>query len=160
MLLILTACDDEPSHQDANQARQSAKVKKKAEVPAEIAEEPKVEKYVYNPIGKRDPFENPLKRNVEVSPESGIPLTPLQKYDLGQFRLIGVIVGKGEPRAMVVAPDGKSFILKKGIKIGKNDGSVIDITTDSVLVKEKYYDFAGEIRTSVQEIKLPKRGGA
>ena len=86
-------------------------------------------------------------------------MTPLQKFDLEQLRLIGVIVGRGEPRAMVISPDGKSFILKKGIKIGKNNGSVYDITTEAVLVNERYFDFTGEVKSRIQEIKLPKQGG-
>ncbi|NIR47969.1 pilus assembly protein PilP, partial [candidate division KSB1 bacterium] len=76
-----------------------------------------------------------------------VPLTPLQKFDLEQLRLIGVIVGRGEPRAMVIAPDGKSFILKKGTKIGKNNGSIVEISTESVLVNEKYFDFTGEVKS-------------
>ena len=118
------------------------------------------QKYVYNPLGKRDPFESPIKEEgAEVVTAEGVPLTPLQKFDLGQLRLIGVIVGRGEPRAMVISPDGKSFILKIGTKVGKNNGVVVSITTNSVEVEEKYFDFAGSIRTGVQEIKLPKREG-
>ena len=115
--------------------------------------------YVYNPAGKRDPFEALVLIKRPIVKE-GEQLTPLQKYDLNQFRLIGVIVGKGIPRAMVVAPDGKSFILKPGVKIGRNDGTVVNITKDEVQVRERFYDFSGAVRTSVQVIQLPKREGA
>lgn len=115
-------------------------------------------KYVYDPLGKRDPFESPLDQIQKPDGEE-VPLTPLQKFDLGQFRLIGIIIGKGEPTAMVLAPDKKSFILKKGIKIGKNDGTILRITPNSVVVEEKIYDFSGEAKSNIQEIQLPKRGG-
>lgn len=124
--------------------------------PAEEVSKPAPPKYRYDPTG-RDPFESLLEVKKPVSPERA--LTPLQKYDIGQLRLIGVIIGKGDPRAMVVAPDGKSYILRKGIKVGKNDGTVIGVTQDAVVVEERYIDFSGEVRTVVQEIMLPKREG-
>ena len=51
-------------------------------------------------------------------------------------------------------------ILKKGIKVGPNEGTVVGITPEAVLVEERYYDFSGEIRKSKQAIQLPKREGA
>lgn len=119
---------------------------------------PPPQRYVYDPSGRRDPFE-PLTMVKKPIAQKNEPLTPLEKFDLAQLRLIGVILGKGEPRAMVVAPDGKSYILKKGVKVGKNDGRVVGIKPDAVLVEERYYDFSGEIRKSVESIQLPKREG-
>lgn len=128
------------------------------DTPREAEAEQEPPRYVYDPKGRRDPFESLLDLKKSVV-DVEVPLTPLQKYDVGQLRLIGMIIGKGEPRAMVIAPDGKSYILKKGVKAGKNDGTVIDITQDAVLVKERYLDFSGEVRTGVQEIMLPQREG-
>jgi type IV pilus assembly protein PilP len=118
------------------------------------------EKYVYSPLGRRDPFQ-PLVavEKLKSTPASETPLTPLQKFDLGQFKLIGVIVGKGESKAMVIAPDGKSYILKRGVAIGKNNGVVREIRPNSVLVKERYEDFTGAVREIDQEIQLPNREG-
>jgi type IV pilus assembly protein PilP len=115
--------------------------------------------YSYDPAGRRDPFEVlvELRKPVIVVDE---PLTPLQQVDLGQLRLIGLIVGKGVPMAMVSAPGGKSYILKKGVKVGRNNGVVIGVDPEGVSVQEKYYDFAGDVRESVQKIELPKREGA
>lgn len=115
--------------------------------------------YVYDPVGRRDPFV-PLietKKPVVVLDE---PLTPLQQVELAQLRLVGVIVGKGEPMAMVNAPGGKSYILKKGVKVGSNNGVVVGVDAEGVSVQEKYYDFVGEVRENVQKIELPKREGA
>jgi type IV pilus assembly protein PilP len=60
---------------------------------------------------------------------------------------------------MIVAPDGKSYILKKGVKLGKNNGVVIEVRREAVLVEERFYDFTGEVRTNIQEIQLPPREG-
>ena len=73
--------------------------------------------------------------------------------------LVGVIVGKGAAKAMVVAPDGKSYVLAKGVKIGKNNGVIIGITSEAVSVREKYYDFSGNVIENIQEIIVPRREG-
>ena len=114
--------------------------------------------YVYDPAGRRDPFVPLLEVKKAISVDEG-PLTPLQTFDVGQLRLAGVVVGHAAPIAMVMAPGGKSYVLKKGDRVGKNHGRVVDITESGVLVKERFYDFAGEIRENLQEISLPKRSG-
>ncbi len=161
LLFSLSGCGKEAPQSEkvvAKTSKSKVGTKKQAlqEKPAEAEKaEPK---YVYEAAGRRDPF-LPLAQIRKPVSESGQPLTPLQKFDLGQFRLIGVIIGRNEPMAMVMAPGGKAYVLKRGIKIGKNAGQVIDIREDTVVIEERFYDFAGEYRTSVQEIQLPKRQG-
>lgn len=141
---------------------QAAKVSKppakQVPTPEVTEEEEKAPEFVYVTEGRRDPFVplSRIRRPIEASDE---PATPLQSYDLNQFRLAGVIVGKGASKAMVIAPDGKSYILSEGVKIGKNSGVVITINSDSVLVQEKYFDFSGNIIENIQEIAVPKREG-
>lgn len=159
--LTLSGCgEDSPQIKQPAVKKIPAKGTSKKQALQKKLEEPeKIEaKYVYEPSGRRDPFLALVKIRKTIS-DSGQPLTPLQKFDLGQFRLIGVIVGRNEPMAMVMAPGGKAYVLKRGIKIGKNAGHVIDIREDAVVVEERFYNFAGEYRTSVQEIQLPKRQG-
>lgn len=120
-------------------------------------------KYVYDPTGRRDPF-IPLvvtakKSAATAAAEQGEAVEPLQKFDLDQLRLVGIIMVKPQPLAMVAAPDGKSYVLKKGVKLGRNNGSVIAITVDAVIVQEQYIDISGDIRTATVEIKLPKKEG-
>ncbi|MDY0269607.1 pilus assembly protein PilP [Trichloromonas sp.] len=115
--------------------------------------------FTYDPAGRRDPFV-PLIEPKKPIATSNEPLTPLQQIELGELRLMGVIVGKGEPMAMVTAPGGKSYILKKGVKVGRNNGVVIGVDSEGISVREKYYDFVGEVRENLQKIQLPKREGA
>jgi len=130
------------------------------QVPAPVAKEAetKEEAFVYVTEGRRDPFVplSRIRRPIEASDE---PATPLQSYDLSQFRLAGVIVGKGASKALVIAPDGKSYILSEGVKIGKNNGVILTISSESVVVEEKYYDFSGNVIENIQEIVVPKRKG-
>jgi type IV pilus assembly protein PilP len=163
-LALLGGCrgEETPAPAPAPAPPQSAApVPAKSEVPPpppEAAPQPAPPKYTYEPSGRRDPFV-PLTEVIKSAAKPEAALTPLQKYDLSELRLIGVIVGKGEPTAMVVAPDGKSYILKKGVKVGKNDGVVVAVKKDVVEVEERYYDFSGDVRKGIQEIKLPKREG-
>jgi len=155
--LLATACEDTPPAPTVPQVAKATVAP--VPVKTDVVDADVTTEYVYNPEGTRDPFSSPLSALVDVG-EKGIPLTPLQRFDLNQLRLIGVIIGKGEPRAMVIAPDNKSFILKKGIKVGKNNGVVVGVTTNSVSVKEEYIDYTGDKQTRIEEIKLPQQGGA
>ncbi|PLX78360.1 MAG: hypothetical protein C0616_14815 [Desulfuromonas sp.] len=162
-ILTLSACGEEPASQAPPQKKQSApqsssaKTQKvKSEAPA--VKKPKKPEYVYDPTGLRDPF-MPLAVLKKQAVDNTEPLTPLQEFDLGQFRLIGVIVGRGEPKAMVVAPDKKSYVVKAGMLIGKSNGKILEINPEGIRIEEKYYDFSGAVRTGVQEIKLPPRQG-
>ncbi len=136
----------------------SAAVADEAAAAETAGEKSASEKYVYDPVGKRDPFQSLMEIRKPVA-KANEPQTPLQKFDLSQLRMVGAIVGMSSPRAMVVAPDGKSYILKIGTKVGKNNGVVVKIMKDKVDVKESFYDFTGEVRTSTQTIELPKREG-
>lgn len=155
----LVGCSEETSTTPQPKATKVRKSPAK-QVPAPVVqeEETRQEAFVYVTDGRRDPFVplSRIRRPIETSNE---PATPLQSYDLSQFRLAGVIVGKGASKAMVIAPDGKSYILSEGVKIGKNSGVVITINSESVLVEEKYYDFSGNVIENIQEIVVPKREG-
>lgn len=114
--------------------------------------------YVYDPAGLRDPFEALVMIRKPIL-DDGKPLTPLQKYDLSQFRLSAVVVGKEEPMAMVVAPGGKAYVLKPGVKIGKNGGVVTKVSPEAVYVEEKYYDFTGKLSATSLEIRFTQKAG-
>lgn len=95
--------------------------------------------FAYNPGGRRDPF-TPLVRREE--PTAVIQTTrrpeelrgPLERYELRQLRLIAVMVVSGDPRAMVAAPDGKSYTVKIDDYIGINGGKVKDIQTRAIAI--------------------------
>lgn len=164
LCVCLAACmeDETPSPRQATNVKsqppaQSVAPPQEAAVEKEVQEE---EEFVYVSEGRRDPFlpltmiKKPVVKVVDEEPQ-----TPLQSYDVAQFKLIGVIVGMGDPKAMVVAPDGKSYVLAKGIKIGKNNGVIVDITSESVSIQETYYDFSGNVIENIQEITVPRREG-
>lgn len=163
LLLQLHGCGGEESQKPQESPPRKIRVKTEkaaheGDASQQVDSAPKEVKYVYDPSDRRDPFEVLVMIKKPVI-EQGVPLTPLQKYDLGQFKLGAVIIGEEGPIAMVVAPGGKSYVIKKGDKIGKNGGVITEMTLEAILVEEKYYDFAGELKRARQEIRLAKKAG-
>lgn len=96
-----------------------------------------VSDFSYSPLGRRDPFKPLINKKTKVTeiPKPKRPAKikgPLEKFELGQFRLMAIISVKGAPRAMVKAPDGSSYTVKIDDYIGLNDGKVKRIETKKV----------------------------
>ena len=89
--------------------------------------------FAYSPKGRRDPFKPLIQEKtgtIKKSTGRAEKLKgPLEKFELSQYRLIALMVVKGVPRAMVKAPDGKSYTVKIGEYIGLNGGIVKNIET-------------------------------
>jgi type IV pilus assembly protein PilP len=95
--------------------------------------------YVYSPVGKRDPFRSlllDLQEHPAGQSGSGACQSPLCRYDLDQFKLVGIVSGMSNPIAMVEDPKGKGWILQRGTQIGRNAGKVSQIRPTSVVVTE------------------------
>jgi len=88
--------------------------------------------FTYNPAGRRDPFVSLVKKLENTVAKPKVNLGPLGKYELGQLRLMAMLVVEGTPRAMVKAPDGKSYTIKLGDLVGPNGGVVTRIETKKI----------------------------
>lgn len=108
--------------------------------------------YFYDPRGKRDPFRS--YRSVEDDSGSERAVGPLGDFELGQLELSAVIWDATNPRALILDPGGRSYIVREGAQIGKNNGQVIHIGDNLVLVKETYENFAGERTTKDVELRI------
>jgi type IV pilus assembly protein PilP len=113
--------------------------------------------------GKKDPFkpDSALKVVNSPSPEDlkktlhgGLPI---HSFDVSQFRLIGIVTGAKENQAMVVDPNGKGYVLKPGMTIGKNDGRITAINISGVDVVEQFKDDSGRVRKENIRISLPRK---
>jgi len=118
---------------------------------------------VYDAKGKIDPFE-PLFKEKPVSVEKKknkrrIPKTPLERIDLSQLKLVGIIMASSGNRALVEESSGKGYVIKKGTYIGVNSGKVINIKKEKVVVEEEFEDVFGKTKLRQREIKLPKPPG-
>ncbi len=112
--------------------------------------------YVYSSVGKRDPFKSYfsdfkiLERDKKITSE-------LQRYDLSSLRVSGILVGIAEPRAMIVAPNAKTYIVKKGEFLGKNWGKISRILPTKIEIIETYKDALGRKILNRQYLNLPIR---
>jgi type IV pilus assembly protein PilP len=111
----------------------------------------------YSSVGKRDPF----KSFVSELSAAGGPVTtrcstPLGRFELDQFRLVAVITGLPDPLAMVEAPSGVGYTVRKGACIGKNGGVVATIRTGEVVVTEWAMRADGTREKTETTIRLPK----
>ena len=122
------------------------------DVPPEVADEPDV--YAYDPTGKRDPF-RPLFLMRRPAATTTEPQTPLQRYELGQLRLVGVVYDLAPPRAMVEDSSGLGFILTPGTAIGPNGGVVTAIRPRQVVVEEWQTDVIGQRHKKEFVLELP-----
>ena len=115
--------------------------------------------YVYDPTGKRDPFQPFIATQTPVKPTGEeVPITPLQKYDLSQLKLVAILVGKGEGRAMVEDSEGKGYIIEKGVYVGRNFGKVKTVLKDRVIIEERYKDYKGKVRAKEIVLRLHPPG--
>ncbi len=140
--------------------------KEKIAISANKVEETPVKKESdhYNFQGKIDPF-LPLiqEKSQEVKPvvdnKPKRILTPLEKIELSQIRLVAVIIMKNRQIAMVEEASGKGYEVGIGTYIGKNQGRISEIRQNSIVVKELIRDYKGRLKEHVQEIKLHKMDG-
>jgi type IV pilus assembly protein PilP len=115
--------------------------------------------YVYDPKGKRDPFQPFIATQTPVTPEGEeIPITPLQQYDLSQLKLVAIMVGKGEGKAMVEDAEGKGYIVEKGVYVGRNFGKVKAVMKDRLVIEERYKDYMGQVKTKEIVLQLHPPG--
>ena len=118
---------------------------------------------IYDPTGKIDPFE-PLFREKptavkKMRRKKRVPRTPLERIDLAQLKLVGIILAGSGNRAMVEDASGKGYVIKKGTYIGTNAGKVVKIQKEIVTVAEEFEDVFGKVKTRNRELKLPKPPG-
>jgi len=162
-LLVLPGCDmlfgDEGGGGGGNNvARGKAKAPKKGDANFERLEAAIADQdgYVYNPIGKRDPFRSFLSLGGKVEDET--PRTPLQRYELDEYRLVGIIWGIDRPRALVEDPESVGHVMEIGTYIGKNWGKVTQITSTEVVVTEEYQTIDGELVVNPIRMTMPVTG--
>jgi type IV pilus assembly protein PilP len=112
---------------------------------------------------KKDPFKPyaAMKVDTKLSAEerkiATRNLLPIHSFEVSQFTLIGIVTDVKENRAMVLDPNKKGYVLKRGMHIGKNNGQVKAITLNGVDVEEPIKDENGKISKKITSIALPPR---
>ena len=129
-----------------------------AEAPAQAKKpEPIV---LYDPRGKRDPFVSFVK--VDERRKAGFDtasLPPLQRYELGELKYVGVIWTKKGALGLVEDGEGKGYSVTVGTRIGRSGGVVSRITGKEILVREEFVGNRGEKIVRESGIQLTTAGG-
>jgi Tfp pilus assembly protein PilP len=75
---------------------------------------------------------------VEAEPESAQeePRTPLEYYDVESYRLVLIMSGTAQAKAMLTDPQTKSYIVQVGTKIGNRGGKVASISSTELRIEE------------------------
>ena len=150
LALALSACGSKDKvDPNANKPAMTKPSKAEAALPVAAA-------YHYDPTDKTDPFKSYIRR--EVTLENEETSSPLERFDLSQLIVMGIIWGVDEPRALVKDPTGKGYIVKAGTPIGKNKGRILRIEDNKVVVKETYLDHLDRATTKEVELELYANG--
>ena len=90
----------------------------------------------------RDPF-RPMTLKTNAASRSRENLSPLERFDIGQLKIVGIMSDVKEPRAMIEDSTGLGYSVKVGTPIGSNNGRVKVIGRDQIVVEEFYVDAYG-----------------
>ena len=103
----------------------------------------------------RDPFRpTTLRSRVDNRTRKRENLSPLERLELSQLKLVGIVWDVKDPRAMVEDSGGLGYVIKIGTPIGNNDGKVKAIHQNQVVVEEFYSDDYGARKKRDVGIKL------
>jgi Tfp pilus assembly protein PilP len=118
------------------------------------------EDYRYSGQERRDPLE-PLVKEAPPDvlrpkpPQPGRPLGPLERFDLSALKLVGIVWGDLGRKALIKAPDGKSYFATLETYMGKYSGKVIAIENDRLVIEEQYLNM--EDKLVPKTLTLPLR---
>jgi len=114
-----------------------------------------IQGYVYNPLGKTDPFQSfiHVQESVEEKRKRK-PKTYLETLDLSQLDLIAIITGPKGNWAMLRDAKGFGHVIREGTAVGMNEGVVSQIKDQEIIIRENHTDFKGRKKTKYIKRKL------
>jgi type IV pilus assembly protein PilP len=148
--------NDVPRHAPSSTPAETAVGGISQSVPPNPTLEP-MSAHSYDPSGRRDPFA-PVLQQLGLGPIDAT-LPPLQRVGLTEMNLIAVIWGAYGYTAMVQTPDGNGYAVRRGTRVGPNNGVVSAVTEKGIVVQERFTDVYGS-KQEREYVKLlhPKEG--
>ncbi len=160
-LLAGVACGRDGSGQSgrtaARKAPQAAPAESAADAQAGETTVAGAKPYYYDESGKRDPFRSFVLEHARELAE--VERGPLEQFDLSQLSVAAVVWGTRRPRALVADPSGRGYVVQEGTAVGKNDGRVIRIDDNLVIVRETYVDYLGDRTEKEIEMRVRQSQG-
>lgn len=85
---------------------------------------------------------------------------PLECCELSMFKVLAAVVGVSDSEgfALIQAPDGKRYVVRRGDVLGARDGKVIKIHPKGLVIREHTRDEDGKIKSTDDiELRLEKK---
>jgi type IV pilus assembly protein PilP len=118
---------------------------------------PGAPEWVYTSSGKRDPFRSFLSElNSDGRAAATRCASPLGRFEVDQLRLVAVVTGLDDPVAMVEAPNGIGYSLRRGACVGRNGGVIAAVRTGEVVISEWAIRADGTRDKTQTILRLPK----
>ncbi len=114
--------------------------------------------FTYDSLDRPDPFHpfidfSQIERSIPT--DSTKLLSPLEKYALNQFNLVGIILaGENHNYALVEDPEQIGYTVREGDKIGNLSGQVKEIKSNEVIIEEPYLDIFDKQQIRAISLKL------
>ncbi len=166
-MLLTTSCstgtepvEKQTAQVSTKQKKKTKKARKPKKSEQQVSEKKTVPEYSYDATGIPDPFipliadTAPVKTAVPRQRDQSEPLTPLQKYDLGELSLVAIISAEKKSRALLEDSSGFGFIVTEGTAVGKNDGIIKKITNNLVIIEEQIYNSSGELEPKIATLTI------
>jgi type IV pilus assembly protein PilP len=115
--------------------------------------------YQVNLTGIPDPFMpietvmRPPTTETKREPDKRLPM--IQRLALNSFTLTAIVVHPNPNNSTaLVDSGGVGYLIRKGTKIGPNNGVVKEITDNKVVIEEPEVNYKGDKRMRFTELKL------
>jgi type IV pilus assembly protein PilP len=113
--------------------------------------------YTYDPKSRRDPFLSMAKLLKATQNRAELP--PLQRVELSDVKLIGVVSDHSGYYGLIQTPDGKGYTVRVGTLMGTNNGTIKNIVEQKIIVAEPTLDVTGKMTTrEIEILQRPKEG--
>lgn len=109
------------------------------------------EPYAYRPADRREPFTpfaeragNERPRNVsDLAPDFDREREALEEFPLDALRMLGTLTIAGDRYALIRAPDGVVYRVRRGNHMGQNFGEIVAVAPGEVRLTEIVSDGMG-----------------
>lgn len=95
-----------------------------------------LEPFIYDIVNRRDPFQPYSEYVPQDESPSNRPVSPAQRFDLDQLKLVGVMWDVKDPKAMFTDPAQEVLVLGRDESIGNKNGYIAAIREGEVVVVE------------------------
>jgi type IV pilus assembly protein PilP len=111
--------------------------------------------FTYDPQSRADPFVMPVPDKQMAQGGVHGPLLPLQRFELSQLSLVGIIWDVRRPKAMIRDPEMHTHIVGPNTKVGPRNGYIAVIREGEIVVVETE-ERDSQLVSTAQVVKIAK----